>query len=147
MGQKFVLRRNHVSMNATYGHFPRKRHSFYGYLLLIPLPHGRIAKDGNCEEFSSVTEIRGGSRMEKRLSGGRGGGGEEEKRRPGHGTKRLRRRENCRKSEKRRAVCQIGRRSCRAGSMFWNEQVRTPRGNILDPSRYLDSDITAHPKK
>lgn len=27
------------------------------------------------------------------------------------------------------------------------EQVLTPRGNILDPSRYLNSVITAHPKK
>ncbi|MBA7540905.1 hypothetical protein ES705_33208 [subsurface metagenome] len=34
----------------------------------------RITKDRNGEEFSSVTEKRGGSLMEKRLTGKRGGG-------------------------------------------------------------------------
>jgi len=45
----------------------RKRHSFYGYLLLIFLTPGRITKAGSCEEFSSVTEMRGGSWNRKEI--------------------------------------------------------------------------------
>ena len=54
----------------------RKRHSLYGYLLLIPPApvNGRIAQTEGGEEFSSLNEIRSGSRLEKQLTELRGGG-------------------------------------------------------------------------
>ena len=43
-------------------------------ILLLALSVSKITQDGSGEEFSSLTEKRGGSRMESRLTELRGGG-------------------------------------------------------------------------
>ena len=72
-----ALWKNWISANTTFTDFRRKCHSFYSYFLLIPPApvNGRIAQTEGGEEFSSVTEIRGGSRMERRSTEKRIGGG------------------------------------------------------------------------
>jgi len=67
---------------TTLYHFRRKGYSFYGYLILIPLTPGRIEEDGSSQEYYSLTEIRSGSRMEKRLTEERGGGIKKEREDP-----------------------------------------------------------------
>jgi len=64
-------------------HFDKGTHhsaTFAGSAIL--LPHGRIEEDGSWEEFSSLTEIPGGSRMERQLTEERGGGIKKEKEDP-----------------------------------------------------------------
>ncbi len=66
----------------------------------IPLPYGQTPTGSNDnrmqKEFSSLTERRCGSRMERRLTEERGGG-EEGKRRPRYGTEGLRMRTDSKK--------------------------------------------------
>ncbi len=66
------------------------------YLLFFPAPWVNN-ESGTSEEFSSLNEIRGDNRMERRLTEKREGGDEEGKKRPRHGTEGLRKRENSKK--------------------------------------------------
>jgi len=66
----------------------------------FPCPSGRIAIDGSGEEFSSLTEKRGGWPDGKTVDGRKRGGGREGKRRRRHGTVGLRSRKNSKKGER-----------------------------------------------